>query len=85
ALQAGEMYTVLYPGVEVAMCDWGTKEEHLGKKMKARPALMIPSGARVSFTARAEETPWPGRSEYEAQHGFEVANLVEQQWRQDEA
>ncbi|KAK4204626.1 hypothetical protein QBC40DRAFT_272628 [Triangularia verruculosa] len=85
ALRAGEMYTVLYPGSEVAMWDWGTIKEHLGKEMKARAALMIPGGARVSFTVRAEEAPWPGRSGYEAQHGFEMANLAEQQWRRDEA
>jgi hypothetical protein len=97
ALHAGETYTVLYPGGEVQMWDWGTIEEHRGKEMKARhlmspsegdanlPRLMIPGGARVSFTVRAEEASWPGRLEYEARHGFEATNLAEQQWRQEEA
>lgn len=78
ALQAGKMYTLLYTGGEVASWDWGTIEEHFGKEMKARrlmsplgkttnlPTLMIPGGARVSFTARTAGTPWPGRAEYEA-------------------
>ena len=97
ALRAGEMYTLLYPGGEVAMWDWGTVEEHPGKEMKVQhlmsssgessslSTVMIPGGARVSFTARAEETPWLGRADYEARNGFELANLAEQQWRQEEA
>ena len=37
ALQAGETYTLLYPGGEVAIWDWGTIQEHLGKEIQARP------------------------------------------------
>lgn len=98
ALHAGETYTMLYPGSEVPVWGWGTIEGHLGKEMKARhlsasssaddtnfPTLMIPGGARVSFTTRAEETAWPERPEYEARYGFEMANRAEQQWRQEEA
>jgi hypothetical protein len=88
ALHAGEMYTLLYPGGEVAMWDWGTVEEHLmssSEENSSLSTLMIPGGARVSFTARAEETPWLGRADYEARNGFELANLAEQQWRQEEA
>jgi hypothetical protein len=37
-LQAGETYTPLYPGDEVAIWDWGTIQEHLGKEVQAPPA-----------------------------------------------
>ncbi|KAH6842749.1 hypothetical protein B0I37DRAFT_330220 [Chaetomium sp. MPI-CAGE-AT-0009] len=88
ALQAGETYTLLFTGGEVASWDWGTIQEHLGREVRAQdgmlPALMIPGGACVSFTAQTEETPWPGRAAYEAHNGFDAANLAEQQWQREQ-
>ncbi|KAK4100663.1 hypothetical protein N658DRAFT_507666 [Parathielavia hyrcaniae] len=97
ALRPRETYTLLYPGGEAAMWDWGTIRENTGKVMQARhllspsakdglpPALLIPGGACVSFTAKEEETPWPGRAEAEARNGFGFANMDEDIWRREEA
>lgn len=86
ALRDGEAYTLLYPGGEVAMWDYGTIQEHLGRAMKARhPTIMIPGEACISFNAQMEKTQWPGRAPYEAEYGFDMANLAEQRWRQEEA
>lgn len=86
AMVPDETYTLLYTGGEVALWDFGTIQEHHGQLMKARsPSLRIPGGARISFTARTEKTQWPGRAAYEAENGFDMANLAEQRWRQQEA
>ncbi|KAJ4287048.1 hypothetical protein N0V88_007813 [Collariella sp. IMI 366227] len=86
AMAAGETYTLLFPGVEVAMWDWGTIGEHLGRELKAwhrlekdemRPALLILGGAHVSILACEEETPWPERATTQAQFGFDKANLMD--------
>jgi hypothetical protein len=92
ALKAGETYTLLYPGGEVAIWEWGTIQENLGRELKARrlmseekkkllPSLVMPGGARISFTARAEEPRWPEREAYEAKNGFDAANVAEREWR----
>jgi hypothetical protein len=94
AMQAGETYTLLYPGGEVAMWDWGTKSEHLDKELKAqhrlenneiRPTLMIPGGAYISLVACEEVTPWPERAASLSAFGFDVANRMEKRWREQEA
>lgn len=63
-------YTLLYPGCEVLMWDWGTMNEHRhhGLEIKRRdPAaeegLVIPGGASVTFKAKEEDEPWPQRAE----------------------
>ncbi|KAK4041153.1 hypothetical protein C8A01DRAFT_45595 [Parachaetomium inaequale] len=94
AMRAGETYTLLYPGGEVAMWDWGTRLEHFDKQPKARyrldneemlPALMIPGGAYTSLDACEEETPWPERAASLSAFGFDVANKMEKRWREQEA
>lgn len=86
AMRAGETYTLLYPGGEGVLWDWGTIEEHVGRVITARqPSLVILGGARISFTAQMQEPQWPCRVAYEAEHGFEMANRAEQRWRQEEA
>jgi hypothetical protein len=49
------------------------------------PRLVVPGGARISFIAQTEETPWPERPAYEAERGLDMANRAEQQWREEEA
>lgn len=80
------------------MWDWGTIEERQGRVMEARhlvppsedekekrPSLMIPGGARISFTAQTEKTQWSDRAAHEAEHGFVTTNLAGLQWREEAA
>jgi len=94
AMQAGQTYTLLYPGGEVAMWDWATRLEYLDKNLNGRPrlendemrpALMIPGGARISLVAYEEETPWPERAASLSAFGFDAANRMERRWREQEA
>ncbi|OPB40897.1 hypothetical protein A0O28_0009780 [Trichoderma guizhouense] len=80
----GERYDLVWPGGEVAMWDWGTKREHVGRELRVdagQPPLHVPAGCRVSFTAAAEAVPWPGRAACEATDGFLLANVEERWWR----
>ncbi len=94
AMQAGETYTLLYPGGEMVMWDWGTRLEHLDKELKARhrleddemrPALMVSGGASISLVACEEETPWPDRAATQSMFGVDMANTMEKRWREKEA
>ncbi|KAK4118577.1 hypothetical protein N657DRAFT_583394 [Parathielavia appendiculata] len=94
AMQAGEAYTLLYPGGEVALWDCGTRSVFLDKQLKVRhrlekdevrPALMIPGGAFISLVAYEEEKPWPERATTLSAYGFDVANRMEMRWREQEA
>lgn len=81
-LRAGETYTLLWPGGEVALWEYGTIREHIGRELDDRPApLILPGGPHVTFSTYAELPPWPMREEREAQVGFDRANLDEQKWR----
>jgi hypothetical protein len=83
-------YTLLYPGTELVQWEWGTIQEHeheqSGREMKvldaAKPRLVIPGGARISFRATrfVGEHPWPEREAFEAKHGFERANEAQKEW-----
>ncbi|OBR10413.1 Kinesin light [Colletotrichum higginsianum IMI 349063] len=96
-LQADGRYTLLYPGAQLAVWDWGSGQngsgtetrqaaaEDQGGGQKTRPALVVPGGARVSFATQAEQPPWPGREALEAKEGFHRANLEEWRWRREEA
>jgi hypothetical protein len=89
ALKAGETYTLLYPGCEILLWDWGTLKEHLGREIRRRtpttttalPNPVIPGGQSVTFTAKQEDEPWPERAAYQAKNGFGFANLKELEWR----
>ncbi|KAI1428365.1 hypothetical protein F5Y12DRAFT_711347 [Xylaria sp. FL1777] len=87
ALQAGETYTLLYPGTEQTMWEWGSIKENIGTEIRREVSptpghrLVIPGGARVTFTAQSEAQPWPDRAKVEASEGFFSANSLEQQWR----
>ncbi|KAI0903969.1 hypothetical protein F4823DRAFT_616630 [Ustulina deusta] len=85
ALQAGETYTLLYPGTERTMWEWGSINDNIDTELKreATPGhrLVIPGGPSVTFTVRSEEEPWPDRASFEASASFATANLEEQRWR----
>ncbi|KAL2128444.1 hypothetical protein VTI74DRAFT_9182 [Chaetomium olivicolor] len=91
---AGETYTLLHPGGEVGIWDWGIRLEHLDKELKARrqpendemrPALLMPGGAYISLVTCEEETPWLERAASLSAYGFYVANMMEKRWREQEA
>ncbi|KAI0451453.1 hypothetical protein F5B21DRAFT_507231 [Xylaria acuta] len=87
ALRAGETYTLLYPGVEQTMWEWGSIQDNIGTEMRREVApapghrLVIPGGVCVTFTAQSEAQPWPDRAKVEASGGFFTAIWQEQQWR----
>ncbi|KAK8026492.1 hypothetical protein PG991_003548 [Apiospora marii] len=84
-LQAGKRYTLLWPGKEVTMWDWGTLQDHLNTELRAtdqrEPRLILPGGPQITFLAEAEAEPWPERERREAEVGFSRANLDERDWR----
>ncbi|GAP90754.1 putative kinesin light [Rosellinia necatrix] len=86
-LRADETYTLLYPGIEDTMWEWGRMKDNLGARIKREVSftpgqrLVIPGGDRVTFTAESEAQPWPDRARVEASDGFSIANSQEQQWR----
>lgn len=90
AMRPNETYTLLYTGGETTMWRWGQKKDHLGEKLVrttdgSGQKMIIPGGARATFTTREEDTPWPDRTKWEKQSGFESANNKEQMWRLEEA
>ncbi|KAH7380165.1 hypothetical protein BKA66DRAFT_442479 [Pyrenochaeta sp. MPI-SDFR-AT-0127] len=81
-LKAGETYTLLWPGGEVALWEKGTVREHIGRELDDKPTpLILPGGPHLTFSTHAELPPWPMREEREARVGFDRANLDEQKWR----
>jgi hypothetical protein len=91
AMRAGETYTLLYPGHEILLWDWGTLKELAGREMKKRtpaatttegsPNPVIPGGPTITFKAVEEDEPWPDRAARLAKVGFNKANWEESQWR----
>ena len=45
------VHTLLYPGKEFVLWDWGTIQDHVGRELKGGNAgkLVVPGGARVNF------------------------------------
>lgn len=87
ALQAGETYTLLFPGWEIPVWNWGTFEDHIGREIKhdpTLPALVIPGGASVTFAAKREDKPWPGRARCRAKQPFMYTNSEELCWRNEQ-
>ncbi|RKU46442.1 hypothetical protein DL546_006864 [Coniochaeta pulveracea] len=91
AMRAGETYTLLYPGEEILMWEWGTLTELTGREIKKRapaattddcPNPLISGGARITFKAVDEDEPWPDRAARLAKVGFDMANFEETQWRE---
>ncbi|KAL6704470.1 hypothetical protein ACN47E_008214 [Coniothyrium glycines] len=84
-LEAGEKYTLLWPGCRIATWDYGNVHSYLNRELFARGSgedhLALLGGSHVTFTVYEEEIPWPGRAEYEAHCGFKEANSKEQRWR----
>lgn len=93
AMRAGETYTLLYPGHEILMWDWGTLKELTGREIKKRapntttadgsspPNPVTPGGPAITFKAVEEDPPWPDRAARLAKIGFDSANWEESQWR----
>jgi hypothetical protein len=58
SLVPGDRYELIWPGVEIALWDWGTIREHLKRELKPKlPSLVLPGGPRVSFTVEQGEKP----------------------------
>ncbi|KAK4033377.1 hypothetical protein C8A01DRAFT_40164 [Parachaetomium inaequale] len=84
------VYMLLFPGAELGVWDWGAVREHAhsGQGVKEGGAgmkLVVPGGARIHFTVvRFSDRRWPERDAYEAEHGFERANVAQREWRDRE-
>ena len=81
-LKAGETYTLLWPGGEIALWEEGGVRDHIGRELRDRSdPLILPGGPHLTFTTHTESPPWPAREEREARRGFDRANFEEQKWR----
>ncbi|KAK0658060.1 hypothetical protein B0T16DRAFT_453463 [Cercophora newfieldiana] len=84
-VEAGGKYELVWPGQDVDLWTWGSREENKDRLLIAGeeglPKLVMPGGCRVAFEAEAEMVPWPGRKEIEDKWGFARANYEEIIWR----
>jgi hypothetical protein len=73
---------LLWPGGQLALWEYGTIREQIGRELDNKPApLFLPGGPHVTFCTYEELPPWSMREEREAKVGFDRANLDERQWR----
>lgn len=87
AMRAGETYTLLYPGHEILMWEWGTTKELIGREMKKHapavatregsPNPVIPGGPTLTFKAVEEDKPRPNRATRLERVGLDKANCEE--------
>lgn len=94
AMRAGETYTLLYPGHEILIWEWGTKKELLGREMKKHvpavatregsPNPVIPGGPTLTFKAVEEDKPRPNEATRLEKVGFDKANWKEASRRKRE-
>jgi hypothetical protein len=81
-LKAGETYTLLWPGGEIALWEEGGVRDHIGRELHDRSdPLILPGGPHLTFTTHTETPPWSAREDREPRIGFDRANLEEQKWR----
>jgi hypothetical protein len=85
-LNANETYTLLWPGANIALWEYGTIRESIGQELndKDQP-LPLPGGPHLTFTTFLEKEPLPERVATEARIGFDRANRAEETWRRDQA
>ncbi|KAH5442398.1 hypothetical protein HBI23_132070 [Parastagonospora nodorum] len=85
-LDSNETYTLLWPGANIALWEYGTVREHMGQELddKDQP-LLLPGGPHITFSTHTENEPWPDRAATEARIGFDRANFAEETWRYEQA
>jgi hypothetical protein len=92
-LVPGERYELFWPGAEIDMWGWGTREDYTSKELKRNstrgeeeklPRLLLPATKVAAFTARAEDEPWPGRPDTKGERDFWWANEHEWHWRAEQ-
>ncbi|KAF2743860.1 hypothetical protein M011DRAFT_528815 [Sporormia fimetaria CBS 119925] len=91
-MEPGEKYELLWPGAEISMWDWGSKKEHFGQELRVKhlrddplPALfLLPGTTPISFTAKEEREPWPGRPQVNSDWDYQEANSKEADWRREQ-
>lgn len=85
-LTTNETYTLLWPGANIALWEYGTVREHMRRELcdKDEP-LLLPGGAHITFSTYTENEPWPDRAATEDRIGFDRANFAEETWRRQQA
>lgn len=85
-LKTDETYTLLWPGANLTLWEYGTMREHMGQELddKDQP-LLLPGGPHITFSTHTENKPWPDRAATEARIGFDRANFAEETWRREQA
>ncbi|KAH4848055.1 hypothetical protein HBI46_091450 [Parastagonospora nodorum] len=85
-LETDETYTLLWPGAEIALWEYGTVREHLGQELDDKDQrLLLPGGPHITFSTHTENEPWPDRAATKARIGFDRANFAEETWRHEQA
>lgn len=84
----GEQYHLFWPGGEINIWDWGTKEEHAGQVIrnnKELPMLALLPAAGIVFKAIETNQPYPDRAVHIKREGsfpdYDWANYAEELWR----
>lgn len=91
----GETYHLVWPGAEIELWDWGSRDELRDTKLRRRrdrgveiPALMLPPAAGITFQAYEAEEPFPEREQYIESEGphasYDTANEIEADWRDEQ-
>lgn len=90
----GEKYHLIWPGGEIDLWQWGSKEQLWDTTLKPRrgkglvensTALVLTPAGGVIFKAYDADTPFPDRQLYIEEDGphasYDTANEIEQDWR----
>ncbi|RDK46667.1 hypothetical protein M752DRAFT_323197 [Aspergillus phoenicis ATCC 13157] len=59
-LEPGETYELVWTGTKIPLWDWGVPSDYVGSRLTANPTqpdLILPGGARVTFTYEQIESP----------------------------
>jgi hypothetical protein len=79
-LVTNETYTLLWPGANIALWEYGTVREHISRELHDRnQPLLLPGGAHITFSTYTEDEPWADRAATEVRIGFDRANFVNKQ------
>jgi hypothetical protein len=57
-LDTNETYTLLWPGANIALWEYGTVREHMGQELHDKDQhLLLPGGPHITFSTYTETEP----------------------------
>lgn len=88
----GEVYQLNWAGAVVDYWAWGSIEEVTSEGLEYRgfsaptpERLFLPAAEGFMFSVKEEDEPWPDRAEKVKRFGYNMANCLEEKWRERQA